>query len=388
MDNKRLQDLFDIYLLGSMTRDELEELLNLLEECKDSDFDYLVDRQGEISKDVESIEMDKGVILHHILRQIEVSEPEGTISRSWAYGKWVALIAACLLVVLGITYFNKDSKEQGSLRDFSSNDIRLPEGAGPKILRTDGKEFQIAPSSDEAILEEGLSITKDQKGNILYKLSKATSALQESRTFISPKGSSSQLELEDGTHIWLNSGASVTYPSSFASDQRAISITGEVFLDVSPNKNRPFTIKTEQTQIRVLGTQFNVLSEKGSGRVVTALLEGSVEVQVGNNRKLLKPGFKSVTLSDSEDISIMKADMKSILAWKDGYFRFDGDPIETVMDKIREWYDIDQVSYLRKSNDEFSGMVKRTRSLSELLKQMEKISTYKFEIKDGRVLVM
>lgn len=388
MDNKRLQDLFDIYLLGSMTRDELEELLNLLEECKDSDFDYLVDRQGEISQDTESIEMDKRAILHQILHQIEVIQQERTISPSWAYGKWAALIAACLLVVLGITYFNRESKEQGRLRDLSSNDIRLPEGAGPKIQRTDGKEFQIAPSSDGAILEEGLSITRDQKGNLLYKLSKATSALRESRTFISPKGSSSQLELEDGTRIWLNSGASVTYPSAFAPDQRAISVTGEVFLDVSPNKNRPFTIRTEQTQIRVLGTQFNVLSEKGSGRVVASLLEGSIEVQVGNRRKVLKPGFKSVSMGDGQDISVLKADMKSILAWKDGYFRFDDDPIETVMDKIREWYDIDQVSYRRKSNDEFSGMIKRTKSLSELLKQMEKISTYKFEIKDGRVLVM
>jgi len=388
MHNKRLQDLFDIYLLGSMTREELEEFLNLLEECKDADFDYLIDRQGEISQDAEPVEMNKGIILHHILDQIQASQKERSYPFVAAYGKWIALIAACLLVVLGITYFKKDSKEQALLQEITANDIRLPDGAAPKILRTDGKEFQIARSADETIPEEGLIVTKDQKGNRLYKLSKATTALQESRTFISPKGSSLQLELEDGTRIWLNSGASVTYPSAFAADQRAIAITGEVFLDVSPNKNRPFTIKTEQTQIKVLGTRFNVLSEKGTGRVVTALLEGSVQVEVGNQRKLLKPGFKSISMGHSQDISIHKADMKSILAWKEGYFRFDDDRIETVMDKIREWYDIDQVSYLRKSNDEFSGMIKRTKSLSELLKQMEKISTYKFEIKDGRVLVM
>lgn len=371
-----------------MTRNELEEFLDLLEDCEESEFDYLVDRQIEKTQVTDPVEMNKGTILLNILQDIKEPKKIKVNPVFSIYRKWIALIAACLVIVFGIAYFKKDTQDQELIQQMVSNDIRLQDGIGPKILRTDGKEFQITKSTNDTILEEGLIVTNDEKGNRLFKLSKATSALEEFRTFISPKGISSQLELEDGTRIWLNSGSSVTYPSSFAANQRAISISGEVFLDVSPNKNRPFIIQAKRTQIKVLGTQFNILSDKSAGKVVTTLVEGSVEVQVAGKLKLLKPGFKSISSDDGYDISIQKADLKSILAWKDGYFRFDKDRIETVMDKIGEWYDIDQVSYLRKSNDEFSGMIKRTRSLSELLKQMEKISTYKFKIQDGRVLIM
>ena len=388
MHNQRLQDLFDQYLATSMTKDELGEFLDLLTDCEASDFDYLVDQHLEKSQSSESVEVNKGVILQRILQDIEPPKRKLMYPIFSTYGKWMGLIAACLLVVFGITYFIKDNQEQQPIRKVASNDIRLQQGIGPKILRTDGKEFQITKFTKVAIQEEGLIITNDDKGNRLFKLSKAPVAVDEFRTFITPKGSSLQLEFEDGTRIWMNSGASVTYPAAFSEDQRLISVVGEVFLDVSPDKNRPFIIQAKQTKIKVLGTQFNVHSDKSTSRVETTLIEGSVEVQRANQRKILKPGFKSVSFDNNQDIAIQKADLKSILAWKDGYFRFNRDRIETVMGKIEQWYDIDQVHYLRKSNDEFSGMIKRTTSLSELLKQMEKISNYKFEIQDGRVLIM
>src|SRR5690606_20079995 len=104
--------------------------------------------------------------------------------------------------------------------------------------------------------------------------------------------------------------------------------------------------------------------------------------------KVLNPGFKSTSTDQNQEIAIEKADIKTVLAWKEGYFRFQEDRIETVIAKIREWYDIEQVSYLRKADDKFSGMIRRTKSLNELLRQMEKISSFKFKIQDGRVLIM
>jgi hypothetical protein len=90
----------------------------------------------------------------------------------------------------------------------------------------------------------------------------------------------------------------------------------------------------------------------------------------------------------TKQIVVQEADLKEVLAWRDGFFRFTEDNIETVLQKVGEWYDIKEVKVNSSSSDKFTGMIKRTKKLSDLLRQLEKISNYKFKIQDGRVLVM
>ncbi len=390
MSNQRLISLFDRYMSSHLSKAELEEFLTLLDDCDEAEFDFLVESHLE---DIQLIKArsdayEKETILSTILDQIENKKRHKSLSIKFSL-KWLAGAAAVIVLFLGfyLFYASQESSVR-SLQVISENDIKLQDEALPTIQRTDGKTFQIEQSTGDSLKEEGLYITKDENGNRLFKLSKASSAVSESRTFISPKGSSLQLELEDGTRVWLNSGASVTYPASFAAHQREIAIAGEAYLDVSPNKQRPFIVHANKTQIRVVGTQFNIQSKKASSRVETTLVEGRVEVQAGGAKRELKPGFRSISTDHTSEIAIQQADLKSILAWKEGYFRFDDDQIEVVMAKISEWYDIGKVEYARHSDEEFSGMIKRTKSLKELLIQIEKISTYKFKIQDGRVLVM
>ncbi|MVZ64611.1 DUF4974 domain-containing protein [Sphingobacterium sp. DK4209] len=390
MSNQRLISLFDRYMSSHLSKTELEEFLTLLDDCDEAEFDFLVESHlEEIQlRKAQSEAYEKEAILTTILDQIENKKERESLLTKFSL-KWLAGTAAAIVLFLGFyLFYARQESSVRSLQVISKNDIKLQDEALPTIQRTDGKTFQIEQSTGDSLKEEGLYITKDENGNRLFKLSKVPSAVSESRTFISPKGSSLQLELEDGTRVWLNSGASVTYPASFAANQREIAIAGEAFLDVSPNKQRPFIVHANKTQIKVLGTQFNIQSKKESSRVETTLVEGSVEVQAGDTKRTLKPGFRSISTDHSSGIAIQQADLKSILAWKEGYFRFDDDQIEVVIAKISEWYDIGKVDYARHSDEEFSGMIKRTKSLKELLIQIEKISTYKFKIQDGRVLVM
>lgn len=391
MNNQRLLNLFDQYLSNQLSRKELEEFLRMLDECEDAEFNRMVDQhldRAELRSQL-APQFNKGGILHHILNEIEDQEITSQRIKRLALYKWLGFAAASLLLIAGGYYHSmKHSAESAVSGNILTNDIELMEDGVPVIQRTDGKEFHLAQQSENSMLEEGITVAIDAKGNKLFKISTPTTALGESRTFISPKGSSLQLELEDGTHVWLNSGAAVTYPALFAANEREIAITGEVFLEVEPDKNRPFIVRTNQTRIKVLGTKFNVSSERQADKVVTTLVEGKVEVQVAGQSKVLNPGFKSTSTDQNQEIAIEKADIKTILAWKEGYFRFQEDRIETVIAKIREWYDIEQVSYLRKADDKFSGMIRRTKSLNELLRQMEKISSFKFKIQDGRVLIM
>jgi ferric-dicitrate binding protein FerR (iron transport regulator) len=121
---------------------------------------------------------------------------------------------------------------------------------------------------------------------------------------------------------------------------------------------------------------------------LTTLIKGKVAVSAGQNQQILSPGMQAQTDLRTKQIVLQEADLKEVLAWRDGFFRFSEDNIETVLRKVSEWYDIKEIKVQSSSRDTFTGMIKRTKKLSDLFGQLEKISNYKFKIQDGRVLVM
>src|SRR5690606_36020397 len=79
-------------------------------------------------------------------------------------------------------------------------------------------------------------------------------------TLTTPRGGQYQTTLADGTKVWLNAGSSLTYPMHFAGNERRVTLEGEAYFDVSHDAERPFIVHVNDTEIRVLGTQFNVNS--------------------------------------------------------------------------------------------------------------------------------
>lgn len=82
-------------------------------------------------------------------------------------------------------------------------------------------------------------------------------------TVIVPNSQTANLVLEDGTHIWLNSGSRFTYPTKFARGYRTVKLAGEALFQVNRDEHKPFLVETERLKVRVLGTTFNVKSYSG-----------------------------------------------------------------------------------------------------------------------------
>ncbi len=99
---------------------------------------------------------------------------------------------------------------------------------------------------------------------------------------IIPYGKRSDITLADGTHIWLNSGSQLSYPSEFKTDSREVYLSGEAFFDVKANPNKPFYVITRDIKIKVLGTRFNVSSYNEDNTTQTVLLKG--KVTTGKNK--------------------------------------------------------------------------------------------------------
>ncbi len=95
-------------------------------------------------------------------------------------------------------------------------------------------------------------------------------------------GSRTQIQLPDGSRVWLNASSQLTYDKDFGQNLREVTLTGEAFFDVAKDASRPFIIHTKVIDVKVLGTEFNVRAYPNDAYTETSLIRGRVEVTVKN----------------------------------------------------------------------------------------------------------
>src|SRR5699024_11584508 len=108
-------------------------------------------------------------------------------------------------------------------------------------------------------------------------LTKSEQLAKTMNTLEVPKAKYLKILLADGTKVWINSMSKLHFPSDFSVVERRVILEGEAFFDVAEDGDRPFIVESKETEITVLGTEFNVNSY---GKTVeTALKQGSVLVE-------------------------------------------------------------------------------------------------------------
>ncbi|WP_454881883.1 FecR family protein [Sphingobacterium detergens] len=389
MQEERLRYLLTNYFRNTISRTELKEMLDQLDDLDESQFSSLFESlEGKIPARSELFDRDS--VAEQLSHRIQEDKDESAYSGRGrtSYVKWGGLAAAVVLFCFSIVYFVKrEAAPVTHPKQVLTNEIALPDGSAPILTLSTGEQYSISADNPESLDKGNLSIVRDSDGTLLYQLKHGERG-SEKRTFHSPKGSALTLQLIDGTKVHLNSGSSLTYPVHFETANRLVFLDGEAYFDVAHDPAKPFIVETKQTRIKVLGTQFNVSSDLTKTKTLTTLIKGKVEVSLGSAHKILAPGMQAESDPQQQQIVLKQADLKEILAWRDGFFRFTEDDIETVLQKVKEWYDIKEIRIQSTSTDTFTAMIKRTKRLSDLLKQLEKTSNYKFKIQDGRVLVM
>lgn len=158
-------------------------------------------------------------------------------------------------------------------------------------------------------------------------------------TLIVPYGRRSRIDLADGSKVWLNSGSRMEFPSRFTNKTRDITMTGEIYIEVAPDKSKPFYVHTTKMKVNVLGTKFNINSYEETTEQSVVLVEGSVQVQVqGNHSLTLKPN--EMALYTNHILKQQTVDVTKYTSWINGYLTFDQTPISEVLKKIERYYNI------------------------------------------------
>lgn len=195
------------------------------------------------------------------------------------------------------------------------------------------------------IMLAGISIAASIAAAAVFSWHQARLSASEERIVAEvPAGKMMTLTLGDGTMVDLNSGARLEYPAVFYGRHRDVSLEGEAMFHVSKDKSRPFTVKTFAADIKVLGTQFNVLADKESGTFLTSLVEGSIEVKTNTSPEqcfILVPD-QTIVL-DGTAFEIEDRLDPQTLYWTKGLINIAGIGFDELMERFRIAFDADIV---------------------------------------------
>lgn len=273
------------------------------------------------------------------------------------------------------------------------------EGISPLGLAEQTGSFKPGTNAVELILDNGEKVVLDGKGksienhvvsgiqdDSLRGLTYARAQVNESEELIYntlkvPTGGFYQLELADGTKVWLNSESELRFPVRFTADDRNVYLKGEAYFQVKKNEGKPFTVFLNESNVTVLGTSFNIKAYKDEENIYTTLVEGSVRfsVEKGGEPVVLHPGMQSVWNVESGKTEVKKVDVNQFIAWRDGRFVFPSTTLEELMMQLKRWYNIEvefQAPEVRRY--EFRGAISRDMELANVLSLVEKTSNVVF----------
>jgi transmembrane sensor len=215
----------------------------------------------------------------------------------------------------------------------------------------------------------------------ISSVKKETTVFQEVRAAF---GTQTRLELPDGTMVSLNSGSTLKFPTTFDNSKtRLVYLSGEGNFKVAKNAQQPFVVDINKLQVRVLGTTFNVDAYPGNTAITIALVEGKILLQQNNNNKTsdlmeMKPNQVACYRKSDNKIEWKKeSDLTKYTAWTNGKIVFSNDPVNTVVQKLQNWYNVDiQVVDKKLENYRFTGTfidepLEQVLSMLNLTSQME-----------------
>jgi ferric-dicitrate binding protein FerR (iron transport regulator) len=163
-----------------------------------------------------------------------------------------------------------------------------------------------------------------------------------------------EIVLADGSKVWLNKNAVLTYPDKFDKNTRNVELSGEAFFEIAKNPSKPFIVNMSNATVTVVGTSFNINSKENETEIVVAT--GTVKVTDTDNSKseLITVGY-SAKVKDN-NIEKYKTSSPNYLAWRTGEFVFKDTPINQVVKDLNSYYE----SQIILNNDEIECLFTAT----------------------------
>ena len=199
-------------------------------------------------------------------------------------------------------------------------------------------------------------------------------------------GQKSEAILPDGTHLWLNSGTTISYPSDYGLSDRIVCLEeGEAFFDVTPDDGKAFRLHTKYGDILVYGTSFDVCSYAEDEKFSVVLEEGAIEIfgEQGTSVTRMVPGQKYLYDAVSKGAKLFSCDAAGESVWRFGELKIERATLETLVHDMECWFGV-EITLDNKINDnQLYWMTIKTESLNEMLSLLNMIRPIRYKI-DGK----
>ena len=306
--------------------------------------------------------------------------------RVWQVLKYAAVIVVPLL--LGIYWLQQEHMEEQSQMTMHKTGI-VPGGYKATLITAQGKAITLLPSAEEDIrVQENFVVKNGQKGIVYQDTKKETTTLKYNK-FKTPRGGEYTITLSDGTRVYLNAASKLKYPVQFDSKRREVYLSGEAYFEVTKDMNRPFYVVTDAVRVKVYGTEFNV-NTNGIGGTQTTLVSGKVGIWGrGSVQEYIMKPFQLAEFGDNGEFKgIRDVDVKTYTAWKEGFFVFEDEGLEGILNRLSRWYDVDIFySNERVKTYHFTGHMEKYENIETILNAISKMVGVHFTIKEKTIIV-
>lgn len=300
--------------------------------------------------------------------------------------RFAGVAAVITLLLGGSLLFYLWPEKSMPIAEVRQNNVTIqPGGSRAIITLANGKRVEMGQETKELVEKDGTRLSMD-KGKLVYQPTDKKAALIYNTIEI-PRGGEYSLTLSDGTRVWLNAQSELKYPVCFSGEKREVFLKGEAYFEVARNEQQPFEVNTSRGNIRVLGTEFNVRDYKEEMRVVTTLINGSVNYTSDNKKSVSLHPNEQLEDTDGSPLIPEKVNTALFIGWKDGKYLFKNLCLEEIMQTLERWYDVTvfwQNEDIRQLH--FTGDLKRYDNINTLLKFIETGGDVRFEIK-GKTII-
>ena len=301
--------------------------------------------------------------------------------------KWAAVLI--LPIITGYYFYNY--YDSNKFQRFIDKNISYDSKA---VLLTDkGETIDLEKIEKSEILVADNITAINSQNQLKYNISdpKNVSPIRQERYFTAKTSQNINGEysfvLSDGSKVWLNSNTEFKHPIEFLGNVRKVYLKGEAQFEVAKDSSRPFIVVTENMEIEVLGTHFNVKTDNLKNLTQTTLVEGSVKVRTSDMESLLKPG-QQAQLELGKELIIKDVNTMIYTSWVRGIYMFNNERLVDITTKLHQWYGVNVFfeSELTKKI-RFTGALNKNEPIDNFIKMLEKTSSVKFSIVESALVI-
>lgn len=302
----------------------------------------------------------------------------------WRWTAWGTSVAVIIVLVLMFTHSGIKPTNNQCKTVAVQERIILPGSKSAVLKLANGKMVTIGKQALK-IIEDGGSVVKYEEGQLSYSSDMSFDKELYNELEV-PRGGECQVQLDDGTKVWLNAESRLKYPVVFYGMERKVVLSGEAYFEVKKDTH-PFIVSTDIGDVTVLGTSFGVSVYKGEIGTTT-LVSGKVKFTSKNGmNETLSPG-EQVSVAVSGLVEKRMVNVEEYVGWKSGLFVFKNKTLEEIMNMFERWYAVEiifQDDSLRQL--EFTGDLERYGSINTFLQLLERLNEIRYEIKGNTIML-